>query len=164
MVRVLVPTSGGINNSRSKQKIPNMVSKIPSGGGGGGGGDDAKTLSGQVRSDPRVNPMMGDMPFMRGLMTYDLANQNRPCVDIQQMGVGMMGGYAMNPNKTDGSESMFARSLPSNGNRPSIAWGACDVKNLNPAGIEKRLQSANNWQPMGLPPPFPKLKGVQMVK
>lgn len=161
MVRVLVPTSGGINDI-SKRKIPNMVSKIPK--RGDGESDDAKTLSGQVRSDPRVNPMNGDLPFMRGLMTYDLANQNRPCVDIQQMSVGMMGTYVINPNKTDGSESMRARSLPSNGNKPGIAWGACDVKNLNPAGVERRLRSANNWSPLGLPPPFPELKGIHMVK
>ena len=60
MVRVLVPTSGGIND-RSKRKIPNMVSKISKKGVGESG--DAKTLSGQVRSDPRVNPMNGDLPF-----------------------------------------------------------------------------------------------------
>ena len=162
MVRILVPTGGGINDIRSKRKIPNMVSKIPK--RGDVVSDDAKTLSGQVRSDPRVNPMMGDLPFMRGLMTYDLANQNRPCVDVQQMNVGMMAGYVCNPNKTDGSEGMFARSLPSNGNKPGLSWVDCNVKNLNPTGVEKRLRGANNWSPLSLPPPFPELKGIHMVK
>ena len=161
MVRVLVPTSGGINDI-SKRKIPNTVSKIPK--RSYGDSDDAKTISGQVRSDPRVNPMNGDLPFMRGLMTYDLANQNRPCADIQQMGVGMMGSYVCNPNKSDGSEGMRARSLPSNGNKVGLAWEPCDIKNLNPAGVERRLRSANNRSPLGLPPPFPDLKGIHMVK
>ena len=69
MVRVLVPVGGGINDKSKRQSL-NMVSKIPA--SNENMSDDARTLSGLVRSDPRVDPMEGELDFMRGLMTYNL--------------------------------------------------------------------------------------------
>ena len=66
-----------------------MLSKIPA--SNENMSDVARTLSGLVRSDPRADPMEGELDFMRGLMTYDLANQNEGCLNIDQMQPGMIG-------------------------------------------------------------------------
>ena len=159
MVKVLVPTAGGINGPK-KRVVPNMVKKISK--KGDGVSYDANPLSGQVRSDPRVNPMDGDKKFMCFLMPYNIADQNHPCVDIQQMTVGMMGSRVCNPNKTLGTESMRARSLPANGNEPSAAWLNCDVKKFNEENAKKHLRSYSNWN-MNLKPAFKAPDGVNMV-
>ena len=158
MVRVLVPVGGGINDKSKKQSL-NMLSKIPA--SNENMSDVARTLSGLVRSDPRADPMEGELDFMRGLMTYDLANQNEGCLNIDQMQPGMIGGPVMNAQRDLGTSGMRARSLPGNGNEPSLSWTGCDIKNFNAETASKALRGFNNWEP-ALPPPFPK-PNVSMV-
>ena len=159
MVKVLVPTAGGINR-KGPRVVPNMVKKISK--EAMGVSYDANPLSGQVRSDPRVNPMEGDKKFMCFLMPYNIADQNHPCVNIQQMQVGMLAGPVINPNKTLGTESMRARSLPANGNEPSMAWMNCDVKKFNEENAKNHLRSYSNWN-MNLKPAFKEPNGINMV-
>lgn len=154
MVRVLVPVGGGINDNSKRQSL-NMVSKIPA--SNEAMSDNARTLSGLVRSDPRVDPMEGELDFMRGLMTYNLADQNEGCLDVAQMTVGMVAGPVMNPQKDLGTSGMRARSLPGNGNEPGLSWTGCDIKNFNAETVSKSLRGFNNWD-IALPPPFPKPK------
>tara|TARA_R110000796_G_scaffold73934_2_gene166032 strand:+ start:2827 stop:3306 length:480 start_codon:yes stop_codon:yes gene_type:complete len=158
MVRVLVPVGGGINDKSKRQSL-NMLSKIPA--SNENMSDDARTLSGLVRSDPRVDPMEGELDFMRGLMTYNLADQNEGCLDVAQMQPGMIAGPVMNAQRDLGTSGMRARSLPGNGNEPGMAWTGCDIKNFNAETVSKSLRGFNNWE-IALPPPFPKPK-VNMV-
>ncbi len=159
MVNVLVPVAGGINY-KGVRRTPNLVKKTSK--YGDGKSDAAITLTGEVRADPRADPMAGDIDKMGFLMTYNVADQNEGCVSIQQMQPGMMGGRVINPNKTLGTESMRARALPSNGNEPSLAWGACDLVNKNPEHAKKHLRSFNNhnWQ---IAPPFKANDGIHLL-
>ena len=93
-----------------------------------GDSDVARPLTGQVRSDPRVDPMAGDMPFTSRLPTYNISDKNQGCMVIQQM-ASMVMPMVINPQKSLGTEGMKARSLPTNGNEVPMSWAAYDIEN-----------------------------------
>ena len=157
-VQVLVPTAGGIND-QSKRVIPNFVTKT-SVMGAGGEADTARTLTGLVRSDPRVEPMAGDMPFTSILPTYNISNQNEPCMLISQM-ASMVEPMVINPQKSLGTESMRARGLPTNGNEVSMAWTTYDIENKD--SQSKLLTNGSIYAPLTMNPPFKKPPGVFMI-
>jgi len=157
-VKVLVPTAGGINN-QMKRSIPNYVTKT-SAMGAGGEGDAARTLTGLVRSDPRVDPMGGEVPFTSMLPTYNISNQNHGCMDIQQMATMVM-PMVINPQKSLGTEGQKARSLPTNGNEISLAWTAYDIENRN--SQSKLLTNGSIYSQLNMNPPFKRPRGVFMI-
>jgi len=157
-VSVMVPTAGGLNNTM-KRSIPNFVSRT-SMMGTGGENDAARTLTGLVRSDPRVEPMAGDMPFTSILPTYNISNQNHGCMDIQQM-ASMVEPMVINPNKSLGTEGQRARALPTNGNKVSLAWTKFDIENKDSQA--KLLTNGSIYSPLTMKPDFKRPPGVFMI-
>ena len=157
-VQVLVPTAGGIND-QSKRVIPNFVTKT-SVMGAGGEADTARTLTGLVRSDPRVEPMAGDMPFTSILPTYNISNQNEPCMLISQM-ASMVEPMVINPQKSLGTEGQKARGLPTNGNEVSMAWTKFDIENKDSQA--KLLTNGSIYSPLNMNPPFKRPPGLFMI-
>ena len=154
----MVPTAGGLNNTM-KRSIPNYVTKT-SVMGTGGENDAARTLTGLVRSDPRVDPMSGDMPFTSILPTYNISNQNHGCMDIQQM-ASMVEPMVINPQKSLGTEGMRARGLPTNGNNPSMAWVSYDLENKDSQA--KLLSNGSIYSQLNMKPGFKRPPGVFMI-
>ena len=157
-VQVMVPTAGGINNTM-KRTIPNYVTKTPA-MVAAGDSDTARTLTGLVRSDPRVDPMSGDMPFTSILPTYNISNQNEPCMLISQM-ASMVEPRVINPQKSLGTEGQKARGLPTNGNEVSMAWTKFDIENKDSQA--KLLTNGSIYAPLTMNPPFKKPSGVFMI-
>jgi len=157
-VSVMVPTAGGLNNTM-KRSIPNFVSRT-SMMGTGGENDAARPLTGLVRSDPRVEPMAGDMPFTSILPTYNISNQNHGCMDIQQM-ASMVEPMVINPQKSLGTEGQRARALPTNGNEPSMAWTTYDLENKDSQA--KLLTNGSIYSQINMNPPFKRPPGVFMI-
>ena len=154
----MVPTAGGINN-QMKRSIPNFVSRTPA-MVAAGDSDTARTLTGLVRSDPRVDPMSGDMPFTSILPTYNISDQNHGCMDIQQM-ASMVMPMVINPQKSLGTEGMRARSFPTNGNEPSMSWTAYDLENRN--SQSKLLSNGSIYSQLNMKPGFKRPPGVFMI-
>ena len=154
----MVPTAGGIN-TQSKRAIPNFVSRTPA-MAAAGEGDAGRTLTGLVRSDPRVDPMSGDMPFTSMLPTYNISNQNEPCMLISQM-ASMIEPRVINPQKSLGTEGQKARSLPTNGNEISLAWTSYDIENRN--SQSKLLSNGSIYAPLTMKPDFKRPPGVFMI-
>ena len=154
----MVPTAGGIN-STMKRSIPNFVTRTPA-MAAAGEGDAGRTLTGLVRSDPRVDPMGGDMPFTSMLPTYNISNQNEPCMLISQM-ASMIEPRVINPQKSLGTGGQKARSLPTNGNEISLAWTSYDIENRN--SQSKLLSNGSIYAPLTMNPPFKKPPGVFMI-
>tara|TARA_R110000787_G_scaffold265133_1_gene371076 strand:+ start:283 stop:753 length:471 start_codon:yes stop_codon:yes gene_type:complete len=154
----MVPTASGINN-QSKRAIPNFVTKT-SVMGAGGEADAARTLTGLVRSDPRVDPMSGDMPFTSILPTYNISDQNHGCMDIQQM-ASMVEPMVINPQKDLGTSGMRARSFPTNGNEPSMSWTTYDLENKDSQA--KLLTNGSIYSQLNMNPPFNRPRGVFMI-
>ena len=157
-ISVLVPTAGGINN-QMKRSIPNFVSRTPA-MAAAGEGDAGRTLTGLVRSDPRVDPMSGDMPFTSILPTYNISDQNHGCMDIQQM-ASMVEPMVINPQKSLGTSGMRARSFPTNGNEPSMSWTAYDLENKDSQA--KLLTNGSIYSQLNMNPPFKRPPGVFMI-
>jgi len=157
MVNVMVPVAGGIQY-KGPRKVPNYLSKSVM--GAGGESDAARTLTGRMLSDPRVNPMAGDTPFVKHLITYDLADQNSPCVGIGLMAT-MICPRVINPNKSLGTEGMRARSLPANDHEPSLAWVPYDLDNRDTAGA--LLTNGSIFDQLASKPAFPRPPGQRMV-
>ena len=157
-VKVMVPTAGGINN-QMKRSIPNFVTKT-SVMGTGGENDTARTLTGLVRSDPRVEPMAGDMPFTSILPTYNISDANEGCMKIQQM-ASMVEPMVINPQKSLGTEGQRARALPTNGNNPSMSWTSYDIENKDSQA--KLLTNGSIYSPLNMNPPFKRPSGVFMI-
>ena len=157
MVNVLVPVAGGIQY-KGPRKVPNYLSKSKM--GAGGEGDAGRTLTGRMLSDPRVNPMAGDTPFVKHLITYDVFDQNSPCVDIQQMAT-MICPRVINANKDLKTEGMRARSFPGNDHEPSLAWVQYDLDNRDTA--DRLLTNGSIFDQLGSAPAFPRPKGQRMV-
>ena len=155
----MVPTAGGINNAQSKRAIPNYVTKT-SVMGAGGEADAGRTLTGLVRSDPRVDPMSGDMPFTSMLPTYNISDQNEPCMLIQQM-ASMVEPMVINPQKDLGTSGMRARGLPTNGNEPSMSWTAYDLENKD--SQSKLLTNGSIYAPLTMKPDFKRPRSVFMI-
>ena len=154
---VLVPVAGGIQY-KGPRKVPNYLTKSKM--GAGGEGDAGRTLTGRMLSDPRVNPMAGEMPWVKQIPTYDIADQNAPCVEIQQMAT-MICPRVINANKDLKTESMRARSLPVNGNKPSLAWVQYDLDNRDTA--DKLLTNGSIFDQLGSAPAFPRPVGNMMI-
>ena len=157
-VQVMVPTAGGINN-QMKRSIPNFVTRTPA-MSAAGDSDVGRPLTGQVRSDPRVDPMSGDMPFTSILPTYNISDQNEGCMNIQQMS-SMVMPMVINPQKSLGTEGQKARSLPTNGNEVSLAWTAYDIENRN--SQSKLLTNGSIYSQLNMNPPFKRPPGVFMI-
>tara|TARA_R110002110_G_scaffold44250_3_gene136519 strand:+ start:101 stop:583 length:483 start_codon:yes stop_codon:yes gene_type:complete len=157
-VSVMVPTAGGINNTM-KRSIPNFVTKT-SVMGTGGENDNARTLTGLVRSDPRVEPMAGELPFTSMLPTYNISNQNEGCMIIQQM-ASMVEPMVINSQKSLGTEGMRARSFPTNGNEPSMSWTAYDLENKDSQA--KLLTNGSIYSQLNTKPPFKRPEGFFMI-
>jgi len=157
-VSVMVPTAGGINNTM-KRTIPNYVTKTPA-MVAAGDSDTARTLTGLVRSDPRVDPMSGDMPFTSILPTYNISNQNHGCMDIQQM-ASMVEPMVINPQKDLGTSGMRARGLPTNGNNPSMSWTKYDLENKD--SQSKLLTNGSIYNQLSMKPDFKRPPGVFMI-
>ena len=157
-VQVMIPTAGGINN-QSKRAIPNYVTRT-SVMGAGGDADAGRTLTGLVRSDPRVEPMAGDMPFTSILPTYNISDQNEPCMLISQM-ASMVEPRVINPQKSLGTEGQRARSFPTNGNEPSMSWTTYDLENKD--SQSKLLTNGSIYSQLNLKPPFKRPSGVFMI-
>ena len=157
MVNVMVPVAGGIQY-KGPRKVPNYLSKSVM--GAGGESDAARTLTGRMLSDPRVNKMAGDMPFVKHLITYDLADQNSPCVGIGLMAT-MICPRVINPNKSLGTSGMRARSFPGNDHEPSLAWVQYDLDNRDTAA--KLLSNGSIFDQLGSKPAFPRPPGQRMV-
>ena len=157
-VQVMVPTAGGINN-QMKRSIPNFVSRTPA-MAAAGEGDAGRTLTGLVRSDPRVEPMAGELPFTSTLPTYNISNQNHGCMDIQQMSTMVM-PMVINPQKSLGTEGQKARSFPTNGNEPSMSWTTYDLENKDSQA--KLLTNGSIYAPLTTKPPFKRPPGVFMI-
>ena len=154
----MIPTAGGINN-QMKRSIPNYVTKTPA-MVAAGDSDAARTLTGLVRSDPRVDPMSGDMPFTSILPTYNISNQNEGCMVIQQM-ASMVEPMVINPQKSLGTEGQKARGLPTNGNEPSMSWTAYDLENKDSQA--KLLTNGSIYSPLNMNPPFKRPPGLFMI-
>ena len=154
----MVPTAGGIN-TQSKRAIPNFVSRTPA-MAAAGEGDAGRTLTGLVRSDPRVEPMAGDMPFTSILPTYNISDQNEPCMKIQQMATMVM-PMVINPQKSLGTEGQKARSFPTNGNEPSMSWTTYDLENKDSQA--KLLTNGSIYSQLNMNPPFKRPPGVFMI-
>jgi len=154
----MVPTAGGLNNTM-KRSIPNYVTRT-SIMGTGGEADTARTLTGLVRSDPRVDPMASEVPFTSILPTYNISNQNEGCMNIQQMAT-MVEPMVINPNKSLGTEGMRARSFPTNGNEPSMSWTKFDLENKDSQA--KLLTNGSIYAPLTMNPPFSRPPGVFMI-
>ena len=157
MPNVLVPVAGGIQY-KGPRKVPNYLTKSKM--GAGGEGDAGRTLTGRMLSDPRVNPMAGEMPWVKQIPTYDVFDQNSPCVEIQQMAT-MICPRVINPDKDLGTAGMKARSLPVNGNKPSLAWVEYDLDNRDTS--DKLLTNGSIFDQLGSAPAFPRPKGQMMV-
>ena len=157
-ISVLVPTAGGIND-QSKRAIPNFVSRTPA-MAAAGESDAGRTLTGLVRSDPRVDPMSGDMPFTSILPTYNISDQNHGCMDIQQM-ASMVMPMVINPQKSLGTSGMRARSFPTNGNEPSMSWTAYDLENKDSQA--KLLSNGSIYSQLNMKPGFKRPPGVFMI-
>ena len=158
MPSVMVPTAGGINNPRPR-RVPNYVTKTTQ-IGQGGDSDAARTLTGKVMNDPRVDPMAGEQPYLAQLPTYDIANQNESCMPIQLMAT-MICPRVINPNKTLGTEGQRARSFPVNGQRPGLAWTQFDLDNANSAS--KLITNGSIFDQISSKPAFPRPPGNFMV-
>ena len=154
----MVPTAGGINNTM-KRSIPNFVTRTPA-MSAAGDSDVGRPLTGQVRSDPRVDPMSGDMPFTSILPTYNISDQNHGCMDIQQM-ASMVMPMVINPQKSLGTSGMRARSFPTNGNEPSMSWTAYDLENKD--SQSKLLTNGSIYSQLNMNPPFKRPPGVFMI-
>jgi|TARA_R110000744_G_scaffold259051_1_gene374267 hypothetical protein len=157
-VQVMVPTAGGINN-QMKRSIPNFVTRTPA-MSAAGDSDVGRPLTGQVRSDPRVDPMSGDMPFTSILPTYNISDQNEGCMNIQQMS-SMVMPMVINPQKSLGTEGQRARALPTNGNEVSMAWVPYDIQNKDSQA--KLLTNGSIYAPLTTKPPFKRPPGVFMI-
>ena len=157
-VQVMVPTAGGINN-QMKRSVPNFVSRTPA-MAAAGDSDVGRPLTGLVRSDPRVEPMAGDMPFTSILPTYNISDQNEPCMKIQQMATMVM-PMVINPQKSLGTEGQKARSFPTNGNEPSMSWTTYDLENKDSQA--KLLTNGSIYSQLNMNPPFKRPPGVFMI-
>ena len=157
MVNVMVPVAGGIQY-KGPRKVPNYLSKSVM--GAGGEGDAGRTLTGRMLSDPRVDPMAGEMPWVKQIPTYDIADQNSPCVGIGLMAT-MICPRVVNANKSLDTEGMYARSLPANGHRPSLAWVPYDLDNRDTA--DRLLTNGSIFDQLGSAPAFPRPVGNMMI-
>ena len=153
----MVPTAGGINR-RGPRKSPNLINRTTQ-MGAGGESDAARPLTGQMRSDPRVDKMEGEQPWIVQIPTYNISDQSAGCMEIQQMAT-MVCPRVINPNKTNGMESMRARSLPVNGNKPGLAWTSYDLENKD--SQDKYLRTGSIYDQISSVPAFPK-PGLMMV-
>ena len=158
-VRVMIPTAGGINDRQTRRAL-NLVKKTTRFGTGGGEGDAARTLTGRMFNDPRVDPMAGEVPYTALIPTYNIADTNEGCMTIQQMAT-MIEPMVINPCKDLGTGGMYARSFPTNGMRPSMAFVQYDLDNLNTA--DKKLIPGSIYDQINTKPPFPRPKGNLMV-
>lgn len=157
-VRVMIPTGGGIND-RQKRRALNLVKKTTR-FSTGGEGDAARTLTGRVFNDPRVDPMAGEVPFTALIPTYNIADTNEGCMTIQQMAT-MVEPMVINPCKDLQTGGMYARALPTNGMRPSMAFTQYDLDNQNTG--DKKLITGSIYDQINTQAPFPRPKGNLMV-
>ena len=157
-VRVMIPTGGGIND-RQKRRALNLVKKTTR-FSTGGEGDAARTLTGRVYNDPRVDPLAGEVPYTALIPTYNIADTNEGCMNIQQMAT-MVEPMVINPCKDLGTGGMYARSMPTNGNRVSMSWTAYDIENKDSGN--KKLIPGSIYDQINTRAPFPRPKGNLMV-
>jgi len=155
----MVPTAGGIND-RQKRRALNLVKKTTRFSTGGGEGDAARTLTGRVYNDPRVDPLAGETPFVAMIPTYNIADTNEGCMNIQQMAT-MIEPMVINPCKDLGTGGMYARSFPTNGNRVSMSWTAYDIENKDSG--DKLITNGSIYDQINTKAPFPRPKGNLMV-
>jgi len=94
------------------------------------------------------------------LPTYNISNQNEPCMLISQM-ASMVEPRVINPQKSLGTEGQRARSFPTNGNEPSMSWTAYDLENKD--SQSKLLTNGSIYAPLNMNPPFKRPTGVFMI-
>ena len=158
MPGVMIPTSGGINNQRVR-KAPNLVNRTTQ-MGAGGESDAARPLTGQMRSDPRVDKMAGEQPWIVQIPAYNISDQSEGCMPVQLMAT-MVCPRVVNANKTNGMEGMRARSLPVNGNKPGLSWTQYDLDNRDTAS--KLLTNGSIYDQISSKPAFARPVGNFMV-
>jgi hypothetical protein len=81
-------------------------------------------------------------------------------MDIQQMATMVM-PMVINPQKDLGTSGMRARSLPTNGNEPSMSWTAYDLENKD--SQSKLLTNGSIYNQLSMNPPFKRPPSVFMI-